>query len=161
MRFALGVAHYLQELSDEAKRTRWEGWIREYWNQRLRGIPRQLSAEELKQMIQWALELDPVFDSVTEVLRASPAPNLGDGFFYYLIKDKEFSVRHPAAVAVLLEHLLPAASESGLEGAPFTQILDDLMDASIPPDQLRRIADSLLRLVNYISPRLREYIGRA
>ncbi|HKQ08137.1 MAG TPA: DUF4020 domain-containing protein [Blastocatellia bacterium] len=160
-RFASYVAYYLRPLSDDTKRVRWDGWISGYWYQRLQGIPRQLSAEELKQMIEWSLELEPVFDSVVELISASSAPTLGDGFLFYLINEQGLSNRHPEAVAGLLEHLLPAASECVVQSAPFMAILDDLMDANIPADRLRRITDSLLRLGAYVSPHLRGYIGGA
>lgn len=161
VRFASMVGHYLRSISDEAKCARWEAWISGYWRERVQGIPRQLRARELEKMILWALELEPIFDSVVEVIRASPAPDLRDGFIYYLIKEKGLSRSHPQAVAILLEHLLSAATGDAHEHHRVPEILDDFMDANVPPDHLRRIADSLLRLGSFLSTRLREYIAPA
>lgn len=161
VRFASMVGYYLRSISAEAKRARWEDWIGTYWRQRVQGIPRQLSAQELEKMILWALELEPVFDSVVDVIRASPAPDLRDGFIYHYIKEKGLSRSHPHAVAALLEHLAAAATGGSIEHSRVPEILDDLMDASVSPNQLRQIADALLRLEGYVSTRLREYIRSA
>lgn len=161
VRFASMVSYYLRSISDEAKRARWEAWIGGYWRQRVQGIPRQLSAQELEKMILWAVELEPVFDSVVDVIRASPAPDLSDGFVYHRIKDIGLSRSHSQAVANLLEHLSGAATGGSLEHTRVPEILDDLMDANVSPNQLRQIAGALLRLEGYVSTRLREYIRSA
>ena len=53
LRFASAIRFKLEEMNDEAQRPWWNHWLKEYWQNRLDGIPRKLDASEVKAMLEW------------------------------------------------------------------------------------------------------------
>lgn len=136
----------LGSLSENAKQNVWENWMREYWAQRLKGIPVPLSSEELKEMIEWTLELEPVFPPVVALICGGPSLDLGESLFYYRFVQKNLTESYPEAVADLLVHLLSGARNVLYQCDKLGEIAERLAKAGIPKYKLRAICDHLARL---------------
>jgi SIR2-like domain/Domain of unknown function (DUF4020) len=58
--WAFHIANHLKKLSAEAVVEAWNRWMREYWQQRVRGIPRPLDNNEYAEMLKWLVPLEKV-----------------------------------------------------------------------------------------------------
>jgi SIR2-like domain/Domain of unknown function (DUF4020) len=67
--WAFHIANHLKikKLSAEAVVEAWNRWMREYWQQRVRGIPRPLDDNEYAEMLKWLVPLEKVI-LVQEIL---------------------------------------------------------------------------------------------
>jgi hypothetical protein len=80
--WASHVHRTLRNAIDEVKIFAWSGWIKEYWKQRIRGVPVPLGREELGIMVEWTLHLEPSFPEVVEEVLASPNFELKHSFLF-------------------------------------------------------------------------------
>ena len=56
-------------LDADAKLHLWKRWLNDYWRERVMGKPAPLSGKEAAHMIEWALELEPVFSEAVALVR--------------------------------------------------------------------------------------------
>ncbi|MEW6425918.1 MAG: DUF4020 domain-containing protein, partial [Bacillota bacterium] len=138
------MVHQLRSLPEEAVKNIWEEWIKEYWNQRINGVPLELSPDELRQMISWITGLKPVFPSVIELICAKPSPGLERTSLYFRLK--EFVHSYPQELIKLLVHLLSGEKYPFYFGQDVKNIVEELVRAGIPSDQLKPIREQLVRL---------------
>ena len=55
--FAVCVGRLLDDIDPAIAERMWDGWLKRYWETRLVGKPRPLSAKEAEEMVDWALSL--------------------------------------------------------------------------------------------------------
>ena len=143
--WASSILYHLYSLSNEAKIELWKSWLQEYWSQRAMGIPVQLTPGELRRMIKWALEMEPVFPSVVEQICKTRPPDL-EQTFYYELAEKELVEKYPKAVARLLVHLLPEAQAPFYYCKEIEGVFERLRDSGAPRRYLLLICEHLARL---------------
>jgi Domain of unknown function (DUF4020) len=103
--WASHVAYLLRSLEPDAKIVQWEKWIRQYWVDRLAGIPRALARAEAGELVAWAVSLEPVFQEAVDLLAQGPAGR-PPGYVYDLLDKSELVEVEAASVAKLLSHIL-------------------------------------------------------
>lgn len=137
----------IQSLDEAAKVNLWRRWLKDYWEERLQGMPVPLDSDESGEMFEWALDLDPVLPEVVDLICAGPYPDLRNAMAYYPIAKSDLLKQHPEAVAKLLAFLA-----AGERGRPIYD-LDQLRDAverliTLIPSYtpLRPLCDDLARL---------------
>jgi hypothetical protein len=72
--FASQVGSHLMTMKAETKGALWERWLKRYWEDRNQGTPVRLADGELKEMVEWAGELEPVFPEAVEVICKGRVP---------------------------------------------------------------------------------------
>ena len=73
--FASGIGHRLRGLGETRQQEWWNVWLKDYWNNRIDGMPSSLEEEEITYMLEWVLRLNGVFPEAVEVAtRMTPAP---------------------------------------------------------------------------------------
>lgn len=157
--WASHVRHQLSSLPHDAARDVWENWMREYWSQRITGIPLPLSSDELEEMVAWALELKPVFSSVVDQVCASPAPTLKYTIVYHELVKRKFANRYPESVSKLLLHLLSSACEPFYHCDDIANLVRELIIANVSRDMLRPLCEHLARLGCPQVSQLRQLLG--
>ena len=104
--FAITIGDRLNNMDDPLQFEWWERWLKEYWQNRLNGVPRSLDKREVEFMLRWLPNLDQVFpDAVDLAVRMPPEGVTNDGHLVYLIHRSDLSKKHPEPVARLLVYL--------------------------------------------------------
>jgi hypothetical protein len=111
--WAFAVGFILRQLDEDAIRVLWDRWLAEYWAWRNAGMPLPLAPSELENMIDWSLNLTPVFPEVVANICASIPSTviMYSRRFLPRLADSGNASRYPEDVANLLRYLLPHASQ--------------------------------------------------
>jgi hypothetical protein len=100
---------------NERKQIIWDKWMKDYWQGRLRGKPRPLVSQEAGEMVEWALAMEPVFESAIELVVQGPSvSNRIDVVLFHLVKRGTLIQTQPLAVIRLLKWVLTNSQEAKL-----------------------------------------------
>lgn len=72
--FITAVAHALVDADTATTTAQWHRWMRDYWRDRLSGIPRPLAAEEASALVGWAILQQDDFPAAANLVLESPTP---------------------------------------------------------------------------------------
>jgi hypothetical protein len=115
--WAENVARWLQPMSADAKRSVWDQWLRDYWRQRLDGIPVSITSGEANVMVHWVIEMHnvpPVYSESIDLLKRGPAPDLGKTRLMYEIGNRSLISLNPVATFDILACCLSGAGALSL-----------------------------------------------
>jgi len=99
-------------------------------------------------MIDWSPEVAPVFPEPVDRIRESTLPTISySRRLYTRLEQRGYAARYPKAVASLLQHLLPNATQPFLACQPIAAMFPALVQSTgVPRQMLNRICDELARL---------------
>ncbi|WP_258360225.1 DUF4020 domain-containing protein [Moorella sulfitireducens (nom. illeg.)] len=142
------ISYELSSLPKEAVSQLWGKWIDKYWENRFLGIPVPLSPGEAGTMVNWALELEPVFPLVIEKIVSGPTPRLEreGGTFYYRLSEKEIAKKYPEDVTKLLVFLLSGTDLPFYWCGEVKKIYEQILTVNLSPEKLRPLNEQLIRL---------------
>lgn len=103
--FATEVRRHLIGMEDDDTHKWWQRWLRTYWQNRLRGVPIPLVADEVEVMLEWLPHLGRAFSDAVTLAIKMPKPQLQHTSVVYYIAASELPREHPKAVAELLLYL--------------------------------------------------------
>ncbi|MBI2909437.1 MAG: DUF4020 domain-containing protein [Chloroflexi bacterium] len=148
IRWASQLGFALRSLDDGSAQHLWNRWLAKYWNQRITGVPLPLAPDEAEEMIEWSVNLEPVFAEVVERICRSPAPILRESShrLFRQLDKKDYAVKYPAALTRLLRHLLPLARQPFWGCPAVEQMVRKLANSMVPRQELRQICDEMARL---------------
>ena len=134
--FALHIGVRLSDMSGVQQQEWWERWLKQYWANRLSGVPKALSGGEVESMLRWLPNLEPVFaEAVRLAVRMPPENAKHDVEVLYRIRKSDLCENHPESVAKLLVYLEHIRSESYARTEE-RQLIGILREADIP-DKLK------------------------
>ena len=144
--FAVEIRNKLSDLNESEQKEWWNVWLKDYWNDRLHGVPCQLDNEETATMLQWLVYLQGVFPEAVDIVLRMPSIHL-DPYSLFLndIAETTLIDRYPQELAKLLIHLgkpdhLPGFWKRNLD------FLHKLQEKSLP-DELAHELDNLIRRI--------------
>ena len=70
--FTSQVEWLLRNLDEAERREWWRRWLRQYWENRVQGVPAPLENDEIRQMLEWLPHLSPVFADAVELAVRMP-----------------------------------------------------------------------------------------
>ena len=106
IRFASTVRFELGEMNDEEQRSWWDHWLKEYWQNRLDGIPRTLSACEVKAMLEWLPYFQGVFPEAVDYATRMPLYSIEEpDTIVYEVRATDLWSKYPDATVRLLVYL--------------------------------------------------------
>jgi hypothetical protein len=103
--WASHVAFLIRSLESDAKKAQWEKWIRQYWLNRLSGVPRGIARAEAGELAAWAVSLEPVFREAVDLVVQGPAGR-PKGYVYDFLDKGELPLKESESVLKLLAHIL-------------------------------------------------------
>ena len=134
--FIRAVAAHLSDADSDTRAAQWRKWMRAHWQNRIRGVPRDLSEEEKSALADWAPLLDDDFPEAVDLALQLPTSlqkdslqavhmidlTTGDGHLADLID------QHPQSLAQLIAHLLRHSNLQTAEhcSIPMTDISREL-----------------------------------
>ena len=103
--FASEMTSRLQKMRDGEKQELWQRWLKDYWQNRLDGVPAPLTPREADLMLDWLIELEIVFPDAVEIAVEMPrTPLLGSRILSH-IEINDTPQKHLEAVATLFIYL--------------------------------------------------------
>jgi hypothetical protein len=143
--FASEIGRHLAPMSNEVKKDLWDRWLKSYWQGRNQGIPRPLSDGELCEMVEWVVELEPVFTEAVEVIRNGRVPHFDNTSLFYRIEEekKDMVTRVPEAIGQLLVHLTEDAQMPRHFCYELESLVNQLISAGAPQSLLEKLCENL------------------
>ena len=107
--FAIQIRETLAGARDDQRTKWWETSLKEYWQNRLEGVPVRLETKEIGMMMQWVQHLGPRFGEGVDFAMKTP---FEPSFVSSLIVDCEIAEKHPVDSARFLIFIDEFASDS-------------------------------------------------
>ena len=103
--FASDVDRRLRNLDEAQQKEWWNTWVRDYWGNRLQGVPAALDIMEIGVMLEWVLHLPGVFQEAVAMAVGMPQGRL-EGFpILREIRESDLATRYPNELAEFLVHI--------------------------------------------------------
>ena len=103
--FASDINRRLRNLDEAQQKEWWNTWVRDYWRNRLQGVPAALDNMESGLMLEWVLQLPGVFQEAVRMAVQMPQGRL-DGFPRLRdIRESDLATRYPKELAEFLVHI--------------------------------------------------------
>jgi hypothetical protein len=143
--FASHAGSHLMSMKAETKIGLWERWLKKYWEGRNSGTPVPLANDELKEMIEWAGELEPVFPEAVAIICNGRVPQFKDIDLFWRLAQKENNIknRYPEDLARLLVHLTTGAQMPIYFCGDLEDLTEGLITAGVSAEILRRLCENL------------------
>ena len=103
--FAWKVGKCLEKMNDSERQGLWQRWLKDYWQNRLYGRPAPLASKEAEIMLDWLLELKPVFHEAANLAIQMPSPSLQRTRILVRLEKERTWEDHAEAVAKLVNYL--------------------------------------------------------
>lgn len=142
-RFAFEMNHRLMNMADDDKITMWNKWLRTYFENRNNGIPIKLTNDDRLEMLDWVVELVPVFDEAVDVICGGEPPKRIDSRFLYSFADKNLAVSHPESTVKLLIHILKDKTSLEFSDSYVREICESLPESCVKNNY--QLKEALLR----------------
>ena len=103
--FAIAVGHRLRDLDESRQQEWWNVWLKDYWRNRLQGVPDRLDDAEIAQMLEWVIHFPVVFSEAVELAIQMPLVTLTRSHILRNLGENELIERYPEDLAKFLIHL--------------------------------------------------------
>jgi hypothetical protein len=140
------VREMLKGMKEPAAETAWDNWIKNYWQNRIEGIPVLLGAPEASAMVDWAVCFKESFPNVAENVYRSPVPKREHFFLFEELSESDLLTRHPGAVARFVFYLLRNRVAPVYYFDPILKIVDGLRPFPEARNDLLQICQQLAEL---------------
>ena len=129
--FAQVVEEQLRNKNDNQRKEWWNNWIRKYWTNRLRGVPKALDAKEVEAMVDWLPNLGDAFPDAVELIKKSLPVVLEDVGIFYSLKDSTIPNSFPNELAQLLVSLGDCELENFIWKGKGCDLIDKMLQTII------------------------------
>lgn len=102
--FAERIRYFLRNMNKDNLNSNWDLWLRSYWQNRINGIPEDLTDLEIQSMLSWLPHLDEKFADGVELAISMRRFNLNPSASFIQLDD--LPEKFPEATAKLLVYLL-------------------------------------------------------
>ena len=142
--FAMEIGRILALLEEEVQQEWWERWMKDYWKNRLQGVPCCLDPTEIANMLHWTVELTGVFPEAVELATQMDPVTPSRASVLSLPEDSELPDRYPEALGRLLVHVGKDDNDpwiwSGLRNT-----MDRLVQHDLPDDLRQQLEETKAR----------------
>ena len=130
--FASRIHQLLRQMNEEKQQALWKRWLKRYWQNRLKGIPKPLNAGEIERMLNWLPYLkSDVFPEAVALAASMPKEPMQRGLSIHNINHSDLWRQYPEAVAKLLIHLDRCESPR-YAWYMGKELIDKLIESDIP-----------------------------
>ena len=146
IRWAASFGQTLKGMDDPAKTSTWAQWLRQYWKDRLDGIPVPLTEKEGEEMIEWSIHLAPVFSEVVADALVTSIGDMQDSFMLTELSESDLRKQYPKESSALVLHVLKNARAFPWDTRWIEPLLTELASSTESKPNTRLICDELARL---------------
>ena len=131
--FAFDIEHHLRGLDETGQQEWWNIWLKNYWDNRLKGIPSQLDDEEISKMLDWVRHLPGVFPEAVEIATKMKPVTLIRSSTLYDISESGLVERYPNELAKFFVHLGKSDTQPWFWHETW-EAIDKLLEYGLQPD---------------------------
>ena len=131
LRFARDVGDLLHQSNDAARREWWDRWLKRYWENRLHGVPAELSDPEAVAMLLWLRGAGPLFSDFVEIATKTPVATYPADLFYDAAEVPSW-LKYPESTGRLLVHLGKQATPQPWERGDLRALISELLELDLP-----------------------------
>ena len=131
--FAWGIGHRLRNLDETTQAEWWNNWLKEYWHNRLRGVPTPLDNEEINEMLGWVVALPGVFPEAVDAATKMPKGTIRHSLILHNISEGGLVERYPIQLAGFLAHLGQCKTDPWFWHAT-RSVIDRLLEKDLPSE---------------------------
>jgi hypothetical protein len=117
--FARHMEYLLRGLDEARQKEWWQRWLRQYWENRVSGLPVPLEPVEVKHMLDWLPHLPATFPEAVMLAIRMPKTRFEYSHLAYELKDSPLVEQYPDAMAQLIIFVLscdaPTSTWYGLQ----------------------------------------------
>lgn len=139
--FASQIEHMLRQLDPPGIDKIWEGWLSQYWQDRLQGVLAPLAPRECREMVEWLPHLGARYPAGVQLATRMPALPAEHSHVLFELRTSDLVTRFQEATAQLLIYLSDGVA--GHELAYLTEVAARL-DA-LPEPVGHRLQEALVR----------------
>ena len=143
--FAFNLSHRLQDMDEAAQQELWQRWLKQYWENRLQGVPAVLESGEIETMLNWLPHMTAVFSEAVDLAIHMQEVQLENSWVIDRLNESDLSQYHPEAVAKLLIYLwkcnLP--NYTWVSGP---ELIDKLLQLNISPERKQELEEIKIQL---------------
>ena len=149
--FTTQVGHLLRDLNENSQNENiqskwWRVWLKDYWNNRLQGVPCPLDDAEIATMFDWVIHLQEVFpEAVDMALQMRPVPLRRSLDLHHKVSKMNLINRYPTKLAQLLIHLGKCETPRWFWYQD-SQILHQLLEKDLPEGLKQELQETILRI---------------
>lgn len=142
--FAFNLSHRLQDMDETAQKELWQRWLKQYWKNRLQGVPAALESGEIRNMLNWLPHLKAVFPEAVDLAVQMQEDQLENCWVIDRLDENNLPQHHPEAVAKLLIYLW----ECDLQNYRISgrELIDKLLQLNISPEQKQKLKEIKIQL---------------
>ncbi len=142
--FALGIYLRLRNLDETAQQEWWDIWLKEYWHNRIQGVPVSLNDAEITRMLEWTINLPGVFPEAVEVATKMRKISMRRSPILYDIDKRNLLEQHPTDMAKLLIHLEQCDTGPWFSSETW-DVVDKLLSQNLPSDLEKGLRDLIIK----------------
>ena len=146
--FAKSIAMRLRRMEGNQKQKWWDRWLRQYWENRLSGIPVGLDPQEAAQMVAWVscLSVDLFPKTVNLAIQMPPPGGYSSHFLSDLSKGDQPSL-YPEETAKFLLYLNRSGAETNIGMRRYgREIIQKIPQGQLSTDLERQLRELKVRL---------------
>ena len=132
-RFAVDIGHRLRDLDENGQQEWWSVWLKDYWENRLQGVPVPLDDAEITQMLEWVMRLPGVFPDAVDVATRKLPRSLSQSRVLHRISESGMIERYPKELARLLIDLGQCDAQPWFWHGT-RDAVNRLLENGLPPD---------------------------
>ena len=145
--FASRVDSQLYLIDEAQQQHYWQCWLKNYWQNRLEGVPKPLESDEIKDMLKWLPYLTGVFSEAVDLAIQMRKIQWNAGEMLYRFEEGDLPNTHPETVARLVIHL----GQSDLPGYAWykgKELIGRLLKSPLPPELKTKLQELDAKLIN-------------
>lgn len=145
--FAFNLGYHLRDMDEATQQELWQRWLKQYWENRLQGVPAVLESGELENMLNWLPHLTAVFPEAVDLAVQMPTDiPLQNCRVLYEINESDLWQRYPDGVAKLLIYLSKRNLQDSIWFSGLKELIDKLLQLDISPEQKQKLNEIKIQL---------------
>jgi hypothetical protein len=149
--FAWVIESSLRGMDSSAQEEWWRRWLREYWANRVQGIPVPLATYEVESILGWLPHLSSLFPEAVEIAVRMPVVEMKHTSLIRELTESDLPKRYPHAVAKLIIYLGEAKTPSYIWHRADT-LMSMLVRAGLPRELEQGLRELAVRMGFDIKP---------
>jgi hypothetical protein len=156
IRWAAAFGQGLKGMEEPAKTAMWALWLRQYWKDRVEGIPIPLTEKEGEEMVEWSIHLRSVFAEVVANALVTSIPDMQSSFMLTELSQSVLRKEYPKESSALVLHVLKNAHALPWDTRWVEPLVTELASSTESKPNTRLICDELSRLGYQDAQRLKK-----
>ena len=147
--FASNLCRYLRNMDGTTQQELWQRWLKQYWENRLQGVPAVLESDEIGNMLNWLPFLTAIFPEAVDLAVKIHMPqdiSLQNRRVIYEINKSDLWKHYPDAVAKLLIYLWECNLPNYTWVSEQKELIDKLLKQDISSEQKQKLKEIKIQL---------------